>query len=334
MLKTGAGGESGSILVHPEGAAEPAMTPPRPVAMITGAARRIGAVIARRLHAEGHDLVLHYRHSEAAMQALVAELEAIRPGSTLALQADLVDLDALPALVAQAVARFGRLDVLVNNASSYYATPVGGTTASQWDDLFATNARAPFFLSQAAAPHLKTAQGAIVNIASISGLRASTLRVAYGTSKAAGIHLTKQYAAELGEMGIRVNCVAPGPVRTKLAMAVHAPEIIAAKDNARRFLGPPLRAGPAHQPRQQRRHDYSLLRRLRPPQRGQRRIEPALHPPLGVPFSLAVAHQVKIGERSHSGTKMEKRPASGQACLAGRGMMVGDNGFEPLTSSM
>ncbi len=211
MLKTGADGESGSIVGHPEGAAEPAMTPPRPVAMITGAARRIGAVIARRLHAEGHDLALHYRHSEAAMQALVAELEAIRPGSTLALQADLVDLDALPALVAQAVARFGRLDVLVNNASSYYATPVGGTTASQWDDLFATNARAPFFLSQAAAPHLKEAQGVIVNIVDIYAERPLPGHPVYCMAKAALAMMTRALAVELGPE-VRVNAVAPGNI--------------------------------------------------------------------------------------------------------------------------
>ncbi len=133
----------------------PAAQPARKVALVTGAARRIGAAIARRLHAEGFDLALHYRHSQADMQTLQAELEALRPGSALALQADLAAFDRLPELVARTVGHFGRLDLLVNNASSFYPTPIGQATPAQWDDLFASNARAPFFLAQAAAPHLK-----------------------------------------------------------------------------------------------------------------------------------------------------------------------------------
>src|SRR5690606_13095048 len=143
------------------------MAQDRPVALVTGAAKRIGAEIARRLHAEGYDLALHYRSSKAEMDALVAELESTRAGSTLALQAELAEFDRLPELVAKTVGHFGRLDGLVNNASAYYATPIGEATPSQWDELFASNARAPFFLSQAAAPHLARARGAIVNIVDI-----------------------------------------------------------------------------------------------------------------------------------------------------------------------
>ena len=138
-----------------------------PVALITGSARRIGAAIARRLHTEGYDLALHYRGSGTEMQTLAAELESARPNSVLTLQADLSEFDRLPELVAHAVGRFGRLDALVNNASSFRPTPVGTTTPQQWDELFASNARAPFFLAQAAAPHLKASRGAIVNLVDI-----------------------------------------------------------------------------------------------------------------------------------------------------------------------
>src|SRR4051794_16105267 len=126
------------------------MPAPAPVALITGSARRIGAAIARRLHAEGYDLALHYRDSAAEMQALAAELEAVRGDSVLTLQADLSEFDRLPELVARTVGRFGRLDALVNNASTFQPTPLGTATPAQWDALFASNARAPFFLAQAA----------------------------------------------------------------------------------------------------------------------------------------------------------------------------------------
>src|SRR5688572_11451754 len=112
------------------------MTEPRPVALITGSARRLGAAIARHLHASGFDLVLHCRRSRSELDALAAALEAARPGSTLSLQLDLNDVDALPELITAVLDRFGRLDALVNNASTFCATPVGGTSAAQWDDLF------------------------------------------------------------------------------------------------------------------------------------------------------------------------------------------------------
>lgn len=187
------------------------MAPDRPVALVTGAAKRIGATIARRLHADGYDLVLHYRSSKAEMDALVAELESTRAGSTLALQAELAEFDRLPELVARTVGHFGRLDGLVNNASAYYATPIGEATPAQWDELFASNARAPFFLAQAAAPHLARQRGAIVNIVDIYAERPLRGHAVYCMAKAALAMATKALALELGP-GVRVNGVAPGNV--------------------------------------------------------------------------------------------------------------------------
>ena len=188
-----------------------AAPPPRKVALVTGAARRIGAAIARRLHADGHDLALHYRHSQAEMLALQAELESVRPGSTLALQADLAAFDRLPELVARTLGKFGRLDLLVNNASSFYPTPIGTTTPAQWDDLFASNARAPFFLAQAAAPHLKATRGAIVNLVDIHGDQPLAGHAVYGMAKAALRMLTKGLALDLAPE-VRVNAIAPGAI--------------------------------------------------------------------------------------------------------------------------
>ncbi|WCE05404.1 pteridine reductase [Pseudoxanthomonas sp. JBR18] len=186
--------------------------PPSPrVALITGAAKRIGAAIARALHADGYALGLHYRGSTDAMLALAAELEAARPGSTLVLQAELADVACLPALVEDTVQRFGRLDALINNASAYYATPVGSATPTQWDELFASNARAPFFLSQAAAPHLKASGGAIVSIADIYAQRPLPEHTLYCMAKAALVMMTQSLARELGPQ-VRVNAIAPGNI--------------------------------------------------------------------------------------------------------------------------
>ena len=187
------------------------MSQTAPVALITGSARRIGAAVARRLHAEGYDLALHYRTSTTDMQALVAELESVRAGSVLALQADLSEFDRLPELVAHAVGRFGRLDALVNNASSFQPTPIGTTTPRQWDDLFASNARAPFFLAQAAAPHLKATRGAIVNLVDIYAERPLAGHTVYCMAKAALLMATKSLALELAP-DVRVNAVAPGAI--------------------------------------------------------------------------------------------------------------------------
>ena len=184
---------------------------PRKVALVTGAARRIGAAIARRLHAGGYDLALHYRSSQAEMDALLAELDSARAGSAIALQADLAEFDRLPELIAQTVGRFGRLDALVNNASAFYPTPIGGTTPAQWDELFASNARAPFFLSQAAAPHLQAARGGIVNLVDIHAEQPLAGHAVYGMAKAALRLLTKALAVDLAPE-VRVNAIASGAI--------------------------------------------------------------------------------------------------------------------------
>lgn len=183
----------------------------RPVVLITGAAKRVGATIARTLHAAGYDLALHYRESRTEMQALCAELEAARTNSTLALQAELAQIDKLPALVDAALARYGRLDGLVNNASAFFATRVGTTTPQQWQELFASNAQAPYFLAQAAAPHLKTAQGGIVSIVDIYAERPLAGHAVYSMAKAALAMMTRALAKELAP-DVRVNAIAPGAI--------------------------------------------------------------------------------------------------------------------------
>ena len=183
----------------------------KPVALITGAAKRVGAAIARSLHSAGYDVVLHHRQSASEASGLQAELERERPGSTLVLQAELSHFDRLPELVAQAIGRFGRLDALVNNASAFYPTPIGVVTPAMWDDLFAANARAPFFLAQAALPHLKASRGAIVNLVDIYAEKPLKNHTVYVMAKAALAMMTLSLARELGPE-IRVNGVAPGAV--------------------------------------------------------------------------------------------------------------------------
>lgn len=187
------------------------MSTPRRVVLITGAARRIGAAIARRLHAEGYDVALHYRGSAGDMQSLVAELESARAGSTLMLQADLAVFDRLPELVAKTVGHYGRLDALVNNASAFYPTPAGSATPAQWEELFGVNARAPFFLAQAAAPHLRAARGAIVNIADIYADKPRADLAVYAASKAALLAVSRGLAVSLAP-AVRVNAVSPGAI--------------------------------------------------------------------------------------------------------------------------
>ncbi|MDR7068470.1 pteridine reductase [Pseudoxanthomonas japonensis] len=187
------------------------MSTPRRVVLITGAARRIGAAIARRLHADGYDLALHYRGSAVDMRTLVDELEAARPGSTLMLQADLAAFDRLPELVAKTVGHYGRLDALVNNASAFYPTPAGNATPAQWDELFAVNARAPFFLAQAAAPHLRAVHGAIVNIADVYADTPRADLAVYTASKAALLAVSRGLAVSLAPE-VRVNAVSPGAI--------------------------------------------------------------------------------------------------------------------------
>lgn len=187
------------------------MSNPRPVALITGAAKRVGAVIARTLHSVGYDVVLHHRQSLAEVTALQADLEVLRPGSTLVVQAELAHFDRLPELLAQTIGRFGRLDALVNNASAFYPTPIGTTTAAMWDELFASNARAPFFLAQSAAPHLRASGGAIVNLLDIYAERPLQQHTVYSMAKAAAAMMTQSLARELGPE-VRVNGVSPGAV--------------------------------------------------------------------------------------------------------------------------
>ena len=183
----------------------------RRAALVTGAARRIGAVIARRLHAAGFDVALHARRSRAALDALVEDLERARASSTLALEADLGDVAVLADLVNACVERFGRLDALVNNAAAFYPTPIGSATPAQWDELLGTNARAPFFLAQAAAPHLAAANGAIVNIVDIYAEQPLAAHAVYSMSKAALAAMTKALARDLAPH-VRVNGVAPGAI--------------------------------------------------------------------------------------------------------------------------
>ena len=192
-------------------AARRAMPDARPVALVTGAARRLGAAIARRLHAAGFDLALHYRGSADAMTALAADLERDRPGSTVALQAELAEYDRLPELVAHAFGRFGRLDALVNNASAFSPTPLGTITPADWDAQFLVNARAPLILAQAAAPHLIATRGAIVNLVDIYAERPLRDHVVYGMSKAALVAATRALALELAP-AVRVNAIAPGAI--------------------------------------------------------------------------------------------------------------------------
>jgi pteridine reductase len=182
-----------------------------PVALITGAARRLGAAIAHRLHEDGYDIALHYRESMDQATALAAQFNAIRPRSALLLRAELTELDRLPGLVDDAVGHFGRLDALVNNASTFFPTPFGTTTTAQWETLFAANVRAPYFLAQAAAPHLKQTSGGIVNLADIHGERPLRDHAVYGMAKAALIHMTRALALELAPQ-VRVNAVAPGAI--------------------------------------------------------------------------------------------------------------------------
>lgn len=189
------------------------MTPrqDRPVALITGAARRVGAVIARTLHAAGYDLALHYRHSVDEARALAEELQASRARSVLPVQADLAAPAAPASSIESVVAHYGRLDALVNNASAFFPTPVGDATQAQWETLFASNARAPFFLSQAALPALREARGSIVNLVDIYAERPLADHPLYCMAKAALAAMTRSLALDLAPE-IRVNGVAPGAV--------------------------------------------------------------------------------------------------------------------------
>lgn len=185
--------------------------PAAPVVLITGAARRVGAEIARTLHAAGANLLLHYRSSAPEAEALAAELNALRPKSALALRRDLRDTAGLTDLVAEAVAHFGRLDALVNNASSFFHTPVGAIDEAAWEDLVGSNLKGPLFLAQAAAPYLAETGGCIVNITDIHAERPLKGYPVYSIAKAGLLGLTRALALELAPR-VRVNAVAPGAI--------------------------------------------------------------------------------------------------------------------------
>ncbi len=196
------------------------------VAVVTGAARGIGLATTDLFREKGWRVAMVDRDAAALKEAAAARNDA------LAIVADVSIPEDVARMTNAAAEAFGRIDALVNNAGVADFGPLEGTTFERWRTVMATNLDGVFLCSQAVLPWLKETRGSIVNIASISGVRASTLRVAYGTSKAAVIHLTRQQAAELGEFGVRANCVAPGPVATKLAKAVHTQDIVDAYHDA------------------------------------------------------------------------------------------------------
>jgi len=185
--------------------------PPHRVALVTGGARRIGASIARRLHHCGFDVAIHCNASRSDADALASDLNGVRADSAHVLQAELAHFDRLPELIAHTIGRFGRLDALVNNASAFFPTPLGTATPAQWDTLFASNARAPFFLAQAAAPHLRATRGAIVNLVDIHAQRPLHDHAPYVMAKGALLAGTRALALDLAPH-VRVNAVSPGAI--------------------------------------------------------------------------------------------------------------------------
>ena len=181
------------------------------VALVTGAARRIGAAIARALHQRGLRVAIHYRTSADEARAVARELDRERPGSAAAFGCNLLDSGAPDRLVRAVVDRFGSLGVLVNNASSFYPTPIDTTTEAEWDDLVGTNLKAPFFVTRAAAPFLAACRGSVINLADIHGRNPLAGYPAYCSAKAGLIMLTRALALELAP-DVRVNAVAPGIV--------------------------------------------------------------------------------------------------------------------------
>jgi pteridine reductase len=181
------------------------------VALATGSARRLGAAMLRQLHGAGARVAVHYRSSSREAAALAAELNTLRPDSAVAVQADLLDLASLPGLVEAVVKAFGRLDILINNASTFYPTPVGEITPAQFDDLIGTNLRAPLFLAQAAAGQLRLHEGLIINMVDIHASRPLKRHPVYCAAKAGLVMLTRSLAREMAPQ-VRVNGIAPGPV--------------------------------------------------------------------------------------------------------------------------
>lgn len=201
----------------------PSSSSTRPVAVVTGGARGIGLAIGRWFLANGHRVVLLDIDADTLKPAAAALGAGAGADQVLAVHCDVSQPAQVDAAVKSVLAAFGRADALVNNAGVAVFKPIGQTSFEEWRHVLGTNLDGAFLCTQAFAPVMvATGGGSIVNIASISGLRASTLRVAYGTSKAALIHLTRQQAVELGTVGIRVNAIAPGPVETEMAKLVHS----------------------------------------------------------------------------------------------------------------
>ena len=196
------------------------------LAIVTGAARGIGLATAQLFEKNGYKVALVDKDNDELIKSRIDN------NNQKSFSYDISDINQLSSMFSDILNWYGRIDVLVNNAGVADFGNIEETSYERWNKVMKTNLDGVFLCSQKAIPYLKETKGNIVNIASISGLRASTLRVAYGTSKAAVIQLTKQQAAELGEFGIRVNCIAPGPVKTKLAMAVHTQDIIEAYHDA------------------------------------------------------------------------------------------------------
>lgn len=182
-----------------------------PVVLVTGGAKRVGAAIVKRLHHEGWRVAIHYRASANAANELAATLNAVRADSAITVQADLLQTATLGALVERVISAYGQLDALVNNASTFYPTAVSDFTDTDWITLIGSNLKAPLFLSQAAAPHLKTAQGCIVNITDIHAERPMVGYLIYNVAKAGLRGLTHALAGDLAPE-VRVNAVAPGPI--------------------------------------------------------------------------------------------------------------------------
>jgi pteridine reductase len=182
------------------------------VVLITGAAKRVGATVARYLHAQGMRLAIHYHHSAKEADNLCAELNSTRPHSAIAWQGDLNDTQRLPQLISYVIDTWGQLDVLINNASSFYSTPLKSVTEEQWHDLLGTNLKATFFLAQAAIPYLTKQQGCMVNMLDIQASNPLPSYPVYCIAKAGLTMLTKSLAKELGPQQVRVNGIAPGVV--------------------------------------------------------------------------------------------------------------------------
>lgn len=182
------------------------------VVLITGGAKRVGAAICRVLHAQGAQLMIHYNTSVNEARALQAELNLIRSNSVAIVQGDLLNIDVLPSLVHETIKQFGKLDVLINNASTYYATEIGKINEDNWQDLIGSNLKAPVFLTQAAAAELRKNHGCVVNITDMHVERPKKGYIVYSVAKAGLVTLTKSLAHELGPE-VRVNAVAPGPVQ-------------------------------------------------------------------------------------------------------------------------